>query len=890
MSKLRVLLSAVVLASSTSAVAFDGFDFAVERFEISGAVQHVDVFDDGLRDSGPTARLRDRLGTRVTESGGVLRLTDRDGAARALPPFPAPWFTDFVLFNRAIVTSSGVTTIEAEFRPDIPTDTSSGYGISVGAVTTAGLPGDGLVLGLISLRDIGAGPGSLIPGACLVMDRPVVLLQDEALGVRACQPVDAASITGAVILRLGVSTTPADPAFRVSASFSLDGGATFVAGSAWAWPVTPEVVTSATGRLFPALWAVGPADSSFHGVSTLADESRAATGELIALTGDLLEAGKLGQPLASTSVLRPGSFSLTANGANDLRTSPGAFTLTLADGAITASTSRRNALRRVDVMSGRPIAGDAAPGATCTTGLEPECWVSGEPLAQSRRAFDELCRWSLGFSALDRAICALRLFNSQTIIPTTGTTTARLLGVLLGVSFPPIVDAIFAILAGSTMNPVVLHSGSADGSLISNVLSFQLSDQQEALIGCGPLDGQAADGCDDHGLSLLGSEATAVLQSFPLIDGSIGALTNDATQPQPGTAGFLPLGGPTAVRPLGMGSQAQLPGARAPWPGSFNPFSASYDARVDGCVLAGFDGMAPAGTCAGVSMLHPLTGQQWASELAAFSWNLLQLLIATSSPDGDGAVVPYPYMSRFSANEADEFDAANPDRTNGCSRLRPYDCYAVAALFDLSTRGLPDDPEMPGLRRWVWESGAEYQITSATGRFAAFAGGTVHASGPTEARVPGFASGTPILLEPGPIDDPDGDGVASASDTCPTIADSEQRDTDGDGVGDACDNCLHAANANQNDRGGIGTNAPPDGIGDACQCGDVTGDGRITIADAITIQRASLVPPTVTLAQPDHCDVGGFTGCSVGDAAIVRRALLVPATAAIQQLCLAANP
>jgi hypothetical protein len=110
-------------------------------------------------------------------------------------------------------------------------------------------------------------------------------------------------------------------------------------------------------------------------------------------------------------------------------------------------------------------------------------------------------------------------------------------------------------------------------------------------------------------------------------------------------------------------------------------------------------------------------------------------------------------------------------------------------------------------------------------------------------------------------------------------------DGDGDGVADANDNCPNFANANQSDIGGIGAAAPPDGIGDACQCGDVSGNGRVTTADATLITRSLLVPPTAVLTRADLCNVGGNANCTTADAVIVTRALLVPPTATVQQVC-----
>jgi hypothetical protein len=115
-------------------------------------------------------------------------------------------------------------------------------------------------------------------------------------------------------------------------------------------------------------------------------------------------------------------------------------------------------------------------------------------------------------------------------------------------------------------------------------------------------------------------------------------------------------------------------------------------------------------------------------------------------------------------------------------------------------------------------------------------------------------------------------------------------DDDGDGVPNCLDNCRHEPNPGQSDVGGVGAAAPPDGIGDACQCGDVSGNGRVTTADATLVTRSLLIPPNATLARPDLCNVGGNAACTTADAVILTRSLLVPPTATPQPLCAAALP
>ncbi|HXZ86563.1 MAG TPA: thrombospondin type 3 repeat-containing protein [Myxococcota bacterium] len=115
-------------------------------------------------------------------------------------------------------------------------------------------------------------------------------------------------------------------------------------------------------------------------------------------------------------------------------------------------------------------------------------------------------------------------------------------------------------------------------------------------------------------------------------------------------------------------------------------------------------------------------------------------------------------------------------------------------------------------------------------------------------------------------------------------------DVDADGVPDSLDDCPIAANPDQRDSGGVGT-PTPDGVGDACQCGDVSNDGRIDAADVATL-RDFLAGRSSALPAPQKCDVGrgASTGaCDLLDAVLLRRALAQLAPG-IEPVCSAFRP
>jgi uncharacterized repeat protein (TIGR01451 family) len=136
-------------------------------------------------------------------------------------------------------------------------------------------------------------------------------------------------------------------------------------------------------------------------------------------------------------------------------------------------------------------------------------------------------------------------------------------------------------------------------------------------------------------------------------------------------------------------------------------------------------------------------------------------------------------------------------------------------------------------------------FTCAMGSLANGASGALHLT---------FTTSTPGLVT-------NSASVSSSSGDPITVnnADSEvtsvgSSDRDGDGVSDTADNCPYHANPDQ-------TESDANGRGNACECGDQTGDGTVDVRDLIAINLAIFDPGRVT----PLCDANNDGQCSVSD-------------------------
>ncbi len=137
----------------------------------------------------------------------------------------------------------------------------------------------------------------------------------------------------------------------------------------------------------------------------------------------------------------------------------------------------------------------------------------------------------------------------------------------------------------------------------------------------------------------------------------------------------------------------------------------------------------------------------------------------------------------------------------------------------------------------------------------------------------------------------DQDSLTNDADNCDTVTNSDQADHDLDTVGSACDSCPYAANLDQADTSGVGGGGP-DGIADACQCGDADDDAAhdVDAADVAALRAALAGVLALSPAGQTKCSVaGGSSACDALDVAVlVRRLALLPP--GLAQSCAAANP
>jgi hypothetical protein len=350
-----------------------------------------------------------------------------------------------------------------------------------------------------------------------------------------------------------------------------------------------------------------------------------------------------------------------------------------------------NYSRNVDPATGRPRAAETSgPCANDSDfdgiGDDPECLAPGQTgpnnALQNHHAnqqiFALICASSVGFSDLDLSACGQSVFNSQELAnpATQDLTVAGALSMMLAggstvgpgssddggfilsslIGLPDWTEDaasdMLALLNRDLADPTPPPPGHPFGT---NTLSRLLTDQQEALLGCGVFYGTH---CDQQGGDLLNAEASVLMQSFPSVAGTPvqGLVLTAPGTVLPGTTGFMP-GPPVGTRfDPATGGTVMIPGSRGPLDGG------AYTSLEDGCVRPGpdvdgcnagdmADVIVPGDRSQTIEVTRPLNArplyhpvselesalplQQFKSEMAALSWNLVVVLVAQSGDPED---------------------------------------------------------------------------------------------------------------------------------------------------------------------------------------------------------------------------------------------------------------
>ena len=373
--------------------------------------------------------------------------------------------------------------------------------------------------------------------------------------------------------------------------------------------------------------------------------------------------------------------------------------------------------RNVDPVSGRPRKAFATSG--CTTGQEPACLGLSPPSGitpdgtslnlsdENRQAvldatpvnmqlFAMICSTSIGFNSIDPTACGQSVFNSLAntltgqkyerdmakddgTIPVSAVLSNGLAGnrtaasILLALTKVPVP---FVPLNGDPCDAYRTYGCPAkgqapvddfgshptfDGSPARPLLTLNevLTDEQEALLGCGEFYGSD---CEVDGIDFANTEASVFLQSLIGAPGAISARGWTAINglAQPGTANFN--GGPVGTR-FFEGGVTQLPGSRAPGSPGYDPL---VDGTTNGLVIPAAFGAS--------------AGQQFDSEMAALSFNFQLLAAALSSPpDANGD------LKADGPAEPDEFDSTDPFSVDPgqCSWAQAQFCSVVTSFFTI---------------------------------------------------------------------------------------------------------------------------------------------------------------------------------------------------------------
>jgi hypothetical protein len=394
--------------------------------------------------------------------------------------------------------------------------------------------------------------------------------------------------------------------------------------------------------------------------------------------------------------------------------------------------------------------------------------IQNQPLNQ--QLFAMICATSIGFNELDRSACAQSVFNSNvnalTEQPTDQTArknTLRIASLLSNILagnriagqsasnfltntplplVPLNVDPCDAFLSDNNGGCTTIPGRSGNTLIFGGTptLNQVLTDEQEALLGCGPFYGTD---CEADGIDLLNVEASVLMQSFVGFEGNYNSpeyAANNFTGwfygktdasgnavAQPGTVGF-------DGAPVGLynnnGQIIQVVGSRGPGDPGYNPnvdgngnFVGPKRGQCVGQTSLGIPCFTLANTALSNGGYGAAAGQLFNSEMAALSFNMQNLLVAFSVPSATAQATGI--IEQTELNPSDPFSLM----PNQCSFKQPQYCSNVKSFYSISGAQRnairAGGSSQFGRRDFVWQSGGEavlqYQKRNVFGISADFA-------------------------------------------------------------------------------------------------------------------------------------------------------------------------
>jgi hypothetical protein len=128
----------------------------------------------------------------------------------------------------------------------------------------------------------------------------------------------------------------------------------------------------------------------------------------------------------------------------------------------------------------------------------------------------------------------------------------------------------------------------------------------------------------------------------------------------------------------------------------------------------------------------------------------------------------------------------------------------------------------------------------------------------------------------------------SLGDAFMSATDGSTLDSDLDTITNDAENCPHTPNPGQEDQGRL-LLSEFDGVGDACQCGDLQINDGAVFPNDVGAGLQFLADPAGDPSVAEFCSVSDGTECNIKDLVVLQRRTIPPPVGSLEQVCERAN-